>query len=130
MQRKWFIIPILALVLIGAPLVYAQTAESAPDSLFVEELINAGAGNAGTGAAAGFVMSLIAVLGKRLKEKTDKKEPVNLRLLLITVAIAGVVGWLAPLAGVTTNVTILGVIGITYIVNQTLRPILANWTTK
>lgn len=120
-----------AVLAFGSPLAYGQT--DVPDNEFVTELLNASAGSAGVGAAAGFIMSLVAVLGKRIKSEAEKGgtvEPIILTKLLITVAIAGAVGWFAPMLGVTIEVTIPAVIGITYIVNQTLRPVFAKWSVK
>lgn len=127
--KALFVLLVLAVVAMGAPFAYGQT-DTSEENEFIKQLVESGAGTAGTGAVAGFIMSLVAVLGKRIKTATANKEPINLRLLLITVAIGGAVGYFAPLLGISDATTIPAIIGIVYIVNQTLRPILAKWQTK
>jgi hypothetical protein len=123
-MNKLFILPIILVAMIGTPLIFAQE-DSIVDEPLVEEIVAIGISNAGMGGAAGFIMSILAVAGKRLKFVA--KEPIKLRLLLITVAISGAVGYFAGTAGVTAEVTIPATIGITYVVNQTIRPLLAKW---
>ncbi len=132
MQRKMFLLPLLvAMVAVGTPMAFGQDAD--PDTGLIEELLNLGVGDVGIGAVAGFGMSLVAVFGKRIKTIQDKAgniEPIKLNLLLITIAIGGAVAWLAPHAGIMNEVSVPAVIGLTYVVNQTLRPILAKWETR
>ena len=119
-----------AVVTLGSPLAYAQ---ATGDEVFITELLEASASTAGTGAVAGFVMSLVAVLGKRIKKITNDKgevEPIKLVKLIVTVAIAGAIGWVAPSFGIVNEVSIPAVIGLTYMVNQTLKPVFTAWTVK
>ena len=125
-----FLLAIIAGTLVGMvafPLAFAQT--DPVDEGFVGELVNIGISNAGIGGAAGFIMSLLAVTGKRLTSSGDL-EPIKLKLLLITVAIGGAIGYFSGVSGITSEVAIPSTMGILYIVNQTLRPILSKWVTS
>lgn len=129
MRKEIVLLPLLVVALMGTSLAYAQV----PDNTLISEIVNIGASNAGTGAVAGFLMSLIAVLGRRIegvKDANGNLEPIKLNLLLVTVAIAGSVGFFAPLLGIGVEITIPAVIGLTWIVNTLLRPVLAKWQTK
>ncbi len=128
MQKKMFLVPLLILALaIGTPIAFA--ADHTIDTNLVEEVLSVTSGTgAGVGAVAGFIMAMVAVIGKRIQ---GLKEPIIIAKLVITVVIAGAVGWLAPSVGITdVAVTVPAVIGIVYIVNKILKPVFSNWKTK
>jgi len=131
MRKELVLLPLLIVALIGTSLAYGQVPEV--DNALIEEIVNIGVSNVGTGAVAGFLMSLLAVIGRRVegvKGADGKLEPIKLNLLLITVAIAGAVAFFAPIIGIAPEITIPTVIGLTWIVNTILKPILASWQTK